>query len=608
VGWQGNRLEAFYVPLGETFGFFTDQPNPLKTRHELVRLTDAGGDGQQTGQLDLNRVKVERFDAGALAAGTLVAQGDELYYVGYTPADVEKEDAEEEVQGEEETGESSYPAYGWRWDGDAFVSIPTEEARKIWKDYGDEAERRERRMETAARTRSNERNQAWKLCPISAFVGGSNNCAVKLSGQQWRFQLRETSALLNFEDMYKAEIPFTLRARSSDGNVTTPLINDSGKWEEVSAAGYAAQQDARLSEFAGKRYGNRLFTPANGLRILLPLLIFLGVYYGLIRKALNGSISPSRYYPEARPADFPILDQERLAQYTADLEARGFMRLRDFTVVSPEGATPQPPTFVRLFAHPQLHCYAEVGQVFTDKPAYDSVIRMNVTLESHFAEPGWTLATTDRPAASASYVFRKPCALWQCRPGLSLDQLIAAHTDVYRQMTITLALHHTPDYAAETYFKLTEAAITETRELAKRRARFVLPLMFEMARRKSEQHYEWLGDYGLYASPSGWTPPSPQRAQQPEHAAFYQTDDEPYRQPAWKRLATVGGWQQLVLNWSELIGVFATVCLGTTLYFWLVLPAPGHPGTRLFRLGVTLVGLFAQFIVWLAKRSRSTYQ
>lgn len=504
----------------------------------------------------------------------------------------------------EEEQESSYAKHGWRWDGNEFVSIPAEAAARIWKDTSRDSEHRTQRTETGARGANN----VWKLCPISTFGGaaaGRNNCTVNLSGEQWHFQTRVLNELPNFEDIYKKEIPFSLRARSASGQVSATFIDDSGKWAEVSAAEYAGQQDARMMEFTGRQYGGRLFTPASGLRMLLPLFIFFGVYYGLMRKAVNGSIGASRYYPEARPEDFPTLDQSRLAQYTADLEARGFVRLRDFTVVSPEGSVRQPPSFVRLFAHPQLKCYAEVGQVFTDKPLYDSLVRMNVSLLSHFAEPGWTLGTTDRPAAPGTYALRKPRALWQCRPGLSLDALISAHADVHRQMTITLALKPAADYAAETYFKLSEAAITETRGLLKRRTRFgLLRLMYEIARSKSERHDEWLGDYGLYPSPSGWTPPSsPSPAVSASH-----TGDEPYRQPAWRRLATVSGWQQLVLNWSELIGVISTVCLGMSLYFWLFSSAPQAQGTRLWRLGVTLAGLLGQLVVWLAKRSQSRHQ
>lgn len=612
VGWQGNRLEAFYVPLGETLGFFTDFPSPLKSRQELIRFADADGDvRQQTGQLDLSRVRIERRDASALvAAGTLMAQGEELYYIGYDQADLAGDD-----QGEEETEEeteketkedASLARYGWRWDGDAFVSIATEEVAKIWKDYNRDSARRAQRRQAASGAQgdnsSSGSSSSWQVCPMSTFsiAGlGRNNCVVNLSGEQWHFEPREANTPPNFEEIYRAEIPFTLRARSASGNVSATLIDDSGKWVEVSAEEYAAQQDARMAGFGGGQYGGRQFTPATGLRLLLPLFIFFGVYYGLIRKALNGSISPSRYYPEARPEDFPALDHERLAQYTADLEARGFVRLRDVTVVSPEGTTPQPPTFVRLFAHAELKCYAEVGQVFTDKPHYDSVIRMNISLLSHFAELGWTLGTSDRPAAPVIYVFRKPRALWQYRPGLSLDQLLSAHADVCRQMSITLALSPATDYTAETYFKLSEAAINETRELIKRRTRFgLLPLLFEIARSKSEQHYQWLGDYGLYPSPSGWTPPG----------ALPQTDDEPYRQPAWRRLATANGWQQLVLNWSDLISVFSTVCIGMMVYFWFVLPAPQQPGTRLWRLGLTLAGLLGQFVVWLAKRGSSGHR
>lgn len=603
VGWQGNRLEAFYVPLGETLGFFTDFPIPLKSRHELIHFADADGDGR----LDLNRARVERRDASALGiTGTLLAHGDELYYIGYKQADLAQGVEGEEEETEQQTEEnSSLARYGWRWGGDAFVSVPEEEVEKIWKDYSRDSLRRAQRREvesSGAQGDNSSSGGSWKVCPMIAFsFGGTgrNNCVVNLSGEQWHFQPPEANVPPSFEEMYKAEIPFTLRARSASGNISATLIDDGGKWTEVSAEEYAAQQDARLSGFAGEQYGGRQFTPAIGLRLLLPLFIFFGIYYGLMRKAVNGSISPSRYYPEARPEDFPNLDHERLAQYTADLEARGFVRLRDFTVVAPEGTVRHPPTFARLFNHPQLKCYAEVGQIFTDQPLYESLACMNVSVLSHFEQAGWSLGTTTRVETPGNYVLRKPRGLWQCRPGLSLDQLLAAHADVYRQMTITLALNDAGDYTAETYFKVSEASIAETRALVKRRTRFgLLLLMFEMARSKAHKHNEWLGDYGLYPSPPGWTPPD----------ALPRAADEPYRQPAWRRLATVNGWQQLVLNWSDLISVFSTLCIGMMVYFWLVLPAPQQPGMRLWRLGLMLAGLLGQFVVWLAKRGGGAHQ
>lgn len=594
VGWQGSRLESFYVPLGEALGFFKDSPSPLKARHELVRFANADDSDRESGRLDLKHVRIERRDAGALpTAGTLSAQGDELYYIGYAEAGLAEDD-----EAEEEEQASSYDKHGWRWDGKEFVSVPAEETAKIAEDKSRNPESRAQRAEAGSRGADN----VWKVCSVSTFGGGGaerNNCAVTLSGEQWSFQIGATNASPNFEDIYKQETPFSLRARSESGHLSAAFIDDSGGWKEVSAAEYAGQQDARLLGIGGQYFG-RLFTPVSGLRFLLPLFVFFGLYYALMRKAVNGSISPSRYYPEARPEDFPALDRARLDAYTADLEARGFVRLRDFTIVSPEGSVRQPPSFVRLFAHAQLKCYAEVGQFFTDKPCYDSLVRMHVSVLSHFAEPGWSLATTDRPPAPGTYALRKPRTLWQCRPGLSLDALISAHADVSRQMTITLALNTAADYAAETYFKIAEASITETRELVKRRTRFgLLRLMFESARDKTARHNEWLGDYGLRPAPSGWTPPPPA-------ASPHRTGDDPYRQPARRSFATSEGWRRLVINWSDLISVFSTVCLSMTAYFWLVLPAPQHQGQLYFRLGMVLAGLLGQLVVWMAKRGRGT--
>lgn len=595
VGWQGSRLEAFYVPLGEALGFFKDTPVPLGGRQELIRFAGAGGDcwRQGSGQLDLTRARLERADARSLSAsGSLVAKGEALYYIGYS----EDERAEEE---DDEAEESTYARFGWRWDGGAFVSIPTDEATKIWSDYIRDYERRTLRTETDSRPPVE--NSAWKLCPVSTYAGAAaRSCAVTLGGEQWHFQFDQTKMPQSVEDNYKAAFPF--RVSASNGHVSTTLIDDSGQWKEVSAADFAGQQNAFMAELAGQGYYGRRLTPVRGLAFLLPLFVVFGCYYGLMRKAINGSISPSRYYPEARPEDFPTLDHARLAAYTNDLEARGFVRLRDFTIVAPEGTARQPPAFVRLFAHQQLGCYAEVSQVFTDKPLFDAFTRMNVALLSYFAEPDWYLSTADRRESSGSYALRKPRALWLRRPGLSLDELLAAHADVRRQMTLTLALTPATDYSAETYYKKAEADIAGTRELIKRRTRWLLPLMIEVAWRRTQRHDEWLGDYGLYPAPFGWTPP----AASPVSPS--QISEEPYRQPAWQRLATVGGWQQLVINWADVINFFSTLTLAMTAYLWFFTPAPQQQGVRLWSLGLTLAALLAQLIVWLAKRGQSGHQ
>ncbi|HYE12867.1 MAG TPA: hypothetical protein VD968_00305 [Pyrinomonadaceae bacterium] len=484
-GWTGSRLGEWATAVGVAFGVVIDIPEPLTGTVTLVRLLDAGRGG---GSLVAGREVVAKLPP----AGSLLAEGGELFYA------LEPYGGDELVEEEFEGFDFAAGAAAgraWRWDGESFVALGADESAQLV------ARARERALKRHARTPQERGAGApeggWKL--TQKYISASSDLgSLDLRGGRWALRSE------GFINPAAGSGTLSLRLVNERSREGETLVRTHGGWAEVSRAQYKELRDENFNVLAGQYVGPR---PApNAATLTAGLLFALLLPYFLLRHSLVRSIGQAMSYPDASPEHFPNLDRDALARYTSELEARGFVRLREYTVVSSSNVPPtRPLVFARLFAHTELRLFAELGQIFGAEDAAIST-GLSCAVFTTFEE-GWTLCVTDREPNPVIYALRRPKALWLSRPGARLEELIEWHTDLRGQMVEVLDLRVIEDVRAEVFLRCSSESVEEMRRVMQKRGRLLLPFLFEHSRVSARPRHEWLGDYGLRA-PYGWSPPA----------------------------------------------------------------------------------------------------
>jgi hypothetical protein len=236
---------------------------------------------------------------------------------------------------------------------------------------------------------------------------------------------------------------------------------------------------------------------------MLSLVLALGIPILLVRAALTKAANSKIYFPEAKPEDFPGIDSKKLEYYSQFLLENGFKYLREFTIASSNPSPHRPPSFCRLFVHPESKCFAEVSQMFTPQTEYAG---MQCCFLTSF-EGDWRFSTTDRVVHSLTYIARRPRTLWLSRPGMPCAEMLSLHLQMVTQMKMQMGLSVVDDISVEGHFLRSTQATDALNKIIRRKSLFVFPLILQCQYYDARRQYEWLGHSGLSIPANAWTPP-----------------------------------------------------------------------------------------------------
>ena len=556
-GWRGSKLEVWGAVVGEAFGIVTDTPEPLRGTLTLIRLRPTTGTDvvahsrSESSAADLG---VERLGLSKLPTwGKLFAEGRELYYVaGYGAEEGESED-------DGGPADAAAKAKAWRWDGKEFAAIGDDVAAQIGERAWHRSQANKSEPLSLQARDSVSPDGDWKLTEGFLRGGTSDVGSFDLAGERWR--------LLAVGLSPAGDGAGTLSLMS--GRIwRATLASFSGDWAETDAAYFESLHYEGLDKIAGSYFGRQL--SPNALTMIFWLALAAALPYFWVRRTLSRSVGHVCSYPDARPEHFPYLDRDRLDTLNAVLESRGFTHLRDYTLVSSNNTLPtRPLSFARLFAHPELHIYAEVAQIFGTK---HTDAKMCFSVLTRF-EQDWRIGVTDRTPNPVTYLLRRPKGLWLARPGATPAEILGWHMNLREQMITTLDLKVCEDASAEAYFRMSSEAAQELRRRMQRRSRRLISLLFEHSRLKAHRRYEWLGDYGL-RDPSEWVRPA--EADGASATGF-------------------GRMRAIAAAWATPISLIANVFLLMSCVLFL-LNSTHSLGALYFRLCFCALGMFLSFL------------
>jgi hypothetical protein len=235
-----------------------------------------------------------------------------------------------------------------------------------------------------------------------------------------------------------------------------------------------------------------------------------------VRQVVMDQMGGGLRFPPAKLEDFPKLDAESVARYSAELESLGFVPVKDFALESDSKRVPT--AFARHFIHTGHNCLAEVNQVF---PRNAKPIRVTCILMSWFgtegleqeeaavaaaraplADPngtapvpqpvrGYYYCTHNRKANSLNNMLRHGHALGTRLETMQAAEILRVHLE--RQQLIANALGQAPvggDLEA-VYFAFNERLRGEIGRSLSRRDPWT---PFWAAVFKGNKQMEWLGD------------------------------------------------------------------------------------------------------------------
>jgi hypothetical protein len=218
------------------------------------------------------------------------------------------------------------------------------------------------------------------------------------------------------------------------------------------------------------------------------VLFTLATMKGRVLKNMATSYS----FPPVTPAQFPMLDTAALDRYTRELEAMGFSRLLDLSMVA--DSPNYPPNFIRLFVHSRHHCFGEVAQPFPRKKV---PMPMKCSIQSCL-QNGWTLGFSDRKPQAASSLLRRKKAMAICMPEATTTELLQAFLKMREQVCLDLGISPLNDDTLEAYIRKNQAAATDMRDAVQQKnfARGLSEVYYrKFSLLKTQPEYVWLGVY-----------------------------------------------------------------------------------------------------------------
>jgi hypothetical protein len=400
---------------------------------------------------------------------------------------------------------SSYAGVsGFRWDGTGFVAVPPQPAPASVETAEDELSDDLDREDDAgpvgfsAAERRAFKDAGWHYKMLTGYAGDTSETTLPIVLASGTFRLtvrtlprpKAENKRFDLLEMGIASIEVAGQGRSAE-----VLWSQQG-WKEIPKSEY----DRRVEEQSHGRWTG--LPVQTWIFLALGVVLFVGkpllLLYGLFttkHRVVKG-MATSYSFPPATPAQFPRLDLAALDRYTAELEAQGFARILDFSVVAD---TPnQPACFCRLLAHQRHLCFAEVMQLF---PSGQAPLPLKWGVTSVLGD-GWTLTFTDRKPMAFGWLTRRPRALGVSMPLASTAEVLDAFLKMRSQICLDLQLTPSSDLTLEAFVAQVQGSLAEIRQAVQSRS-FAKGLS-EVALRKLSllrlrPEYSWLGDYPMEA-------------------------------------------------------------------------------------------------------------
>jgi len=390
---------------------------------------------------------------------------------------------------------------GFRWDGERFVAFsvkpadPGKEDPTLSPDDDEDEGGRPGFLSPAARKSFKEAGWHYKVLSgyetkaaeaILPFNIGRHSLELKIT------KLPRTQADEDRIDLFAGGIG---RLEIARGGLTpaSQVVWANRGWQDVSKQEF--DEHARRS---GRPVGAP-YTMWLWLAVFLFLMVWKLTGWGYVllnvfgtKKRILNNMATVYSFPPATPAQFPQIDTEGLERFTRELEAVGYTRLLDFSLV-PNTAKPIP-SFVRVFANTKNHCFAEVSQVF---PPRNAPRPIGCSIQSCLQD-GWTIAYSNRKPMAASSLLRQKKAIGVCMPETPLHDLQQSFLKMREQVCQELGISFLKDDTLEAYFAKVQRSVTDMREAVKQKS-FAAGIPEYYYRRfsllKTKPEYIWLGDY-----------------------------------------------------------------------------------------------------------------
>jgi hypothetical protein len=398
------------------------------------------------------------------------------------------------------------PVQGFRWDGSKFISVPAVPLSKTGQggvgstlsadDENDEAEQDYVVQDKASREEL--KAAGWHHKFLNGYEGGKSHQAtlpITVAGSTYGVTTETSTFAKNGAgrfDLLSVGIK-VLRLSGDKLPAGGQVLFERTGWQEVSKEEY---------ERLRKQYGRpRYQSHFQWMWLIVLAGLFLWRFGGLahalftlvtVKGRVLKNMATSYSFPPATVSQFPLLDVAALDRYTRELEAMGFTRLLDFSLVS--DASMSIPNFCRLFVHTRQHCFATVRQFF---PKGKSPMALSFGLESCL-QNGWTLGFANNKPQATSSLIRRPKAIGVCMPEATSSDVLQAFLKMRDQVCLDLGISPVNDDTLEAFIAKTQRTATEAREAVKQKS-FATGLPEVYARKlslmKTKPEYVWLGDY-----------------------------------------------------------------------------------------------------------------
>jgi hypothetical protein len=216
---------------------------------------------------------------------------------------------------------------------------------------------------------------------------------------------------------------------------------------------------------------------------------FLLSIFNLLRlkSKLLANLPEDASFPNALPEQFTALDKPRMEQMTAELEALGFKKLLDYTMVS--NMATQMAAFGRLMVNESQNCYAEINQVF---PPKKKPVPLAPSFMTRFSD-GWQFSTGPRQPNGGNWILRLPRSLWLSKPGTEIPVLWQLHQQRCSELRNELGVSIVPARGAEEYFRGVVENMRTRRASVKKK--WVPVILFEFYSFSFHKRYEWKGEW-----------------------------------------------------------------------------------------------------------------
>jgi hypothetical protein len=186
-------------------------------------------------------------------------------------------------------------------------------------------------------------------------------------------------------------------------------------------------------------------------------------------------------------------DLSWLAEQSEALERLGFLHLEDYKLNNT-------PHFGRSFAHPDQHCFAEIGQLFrANLLSANHKPRGTYTILFTPMERGWMLVDIARKAQredSMAYLLCHPREVRRYHEKIAITDLLERHVQFRSQMLEDLQTEIIPQLNWEIYREIQQELALRPRRTFQRQN--LLLALWKLTQFERNPHDRWLGEYGRW--------------------------------------------------------------------------------------------------------------